>query len=87
MSTPQHVSFDFDGIKGHKLSNSKGVEIVLIDYGATITSIKIPSNSVQVNIALGYDNLKGYEEGNAYFGCSVGRVCNRIAKGAVFRIN
>ena len=34
------------------------------------------------NIVLGFDDLAGYEsDRNQYFGCTVGRVCNRIARG------
>jgi aldose 1-epimerase len=32
-------------------------------------------------VVLGFENLKGYLEGHPYFGCIVGRYCNRIAKG------
>ena len=30
---------------------------------------------------LGFDNLEQYLKGHPYFGCTVGRVANRIAKG------
>jgi aldose 1-epimerase len=34
------------------------------------------------DVLLGFDNVTGYEsDGNQYFGCTTGRVCNRIAKG------
>src|SRR5438128_4913493 len=34
------------------------------------------------NVALGFDDVAGYQsDKNQYFGCTVGRVCNRIAKG------
>ena len=33
------------------------------------------------DVVLGFDNLKGYLAGHPYFGATVGRVANRIAKG------
>jgi len=33
------------------------------------------------NITLGFDEIKGYEQRHPYFGSTVGRFCNRIAKG------
>ena len=33
------------------------------------------------DIVLGFDNLEQYLKGHPYFGCTVGRVANRIAKG------
>ena len=34
------------------------------------------------NVVLGFNDVAGYEsDRNQYFGCSMGRVCNRIAKG------
>ena len=36
---------------------------------------------VREDIVLGFDDLEGYRERSQYFGCSVGRVGNRIANG------
>ncbi len=36
-------------------------------------------------MVLGYDDVRGYENGRAYFGATIGRTCNRIA-GASFRL-
>jgi aldose 1-epimerase len=59
------------------------LEVDVMDYGATIVSIKAPDRLHQsTDITLGFDDVSGYQsDANMYFGCTVGRVCNRIAKG------
>ena len=74
-----------------KLSNGKEVysysiswgdiELVVLDYGATIQSIKFKGK----DCVLGFDNINDYEESDAYFGATIGRVANRI-KGGKFKI-
>lgn len=62
--------------------NRNGVELKVINYGCTITSLKVPDrHSVFADIVLGYDDLEGYLQSNAYIGCVVGRFANRIANG------
>lgn len=64
------------------LTNRHGLELKVINYGCTITSLKIPDrNGVHADIVLGYDDLEGYLQSNAYIGCVVGRFANRIANG------
>merc|ERR1712156_918393 len=78
-----------NGLAVHKfiLKNDNGVIVELIDYGATIVSIKVPNNDKpgsKVDLVLGYDDIDGYlgkTTGNPYFGAIVGRVANRIAEG------
>ncbi len=44
----------------YTLSTSDGFEVSLIEYGATIQSIRQPDKQNQiVEITLGYDNLQG----------------------------
>ena len=64
------------------LQNRHGLKVSVITYGATVTQIEVPDNKgVMGNIALGFDNVKDYEDKSPYFGATVGRVANRIAKG------
>jgi len=64
------------------ISNRKGLSVALIDYGATIVSIRMPDkNGKMGNIVLGYDDLDGYINDSANFGGTIGRFANRIAKG------
>jgi aldose 1-epimerase len=64
------------------LSNKKGVEAVVISYGATLVSLKVPDRNGKVaDIVLGYDDLSDYEQGTSFFGATIGRYGNRIAGG------
>ena len=59
------------------------LEISVTDRGATLVSVKCPDRDGEVaDVILGFDDVSGYEsEDNQYFGCTTGRVCNRIANG------
>lgn len=64
------------------LTNSKGVEAKITNYGGIVVSLKVPDNKgVFGDIVLGYDTLSGYEKDDNYFGALIGRYANRIAKG------
>jgi len=66
----------------YTLTNANGVELKIITYGGTITSIKAPDrNGNAANVALGFENLKDYETRSPFFGCVTGRFANRIAAG------
>ena len=58
------------------------VEVSLITWGATISSVKVGG----VDVVLGYEDMAGYTSTpprgkNPYMGAVVGRVANRIAEG------
>lgn len=63
------------------LRNRIGMEVQVINYGATITHIKVPDWMGRVDdVVLGFDSVHSYLTGpNPYFGCVVGRYANRIA--------
>jgi aldose 1-epimerase len=69
------------------LSNKKGLDIKITNYGGIITSILMPDvKGNKEEITLGFDKLEDYlsqkyTSGCPYFGCLVGRYANRIAKG------
>ena len=65
------------------LKNSHGIEIQAINYGAIITSLKVPDRAGAVaDVVLGFDRPDGYwaDPPPPYFGAIVGRYGNRIAK-------
>jgi len=73
-----------EGVSVHRyvLTNNKGAEAVVINYGATLVSLKVPDrNGKTADVVLGYDTLEGYELGKSYFGATIGRYGNRIARG------
>lgn len=71
----------------YTLTNKNGVEVKITNYGATITSIKVPDKNGKFDdVALGYDSLDGYLAKNPHLGSVAGRFANRIAKGE-FKLN
>lgn len=67
----------------YTLANQNGVTAKLSTRGATLVQLCVPDkNGKTADVILGFDNVSGYEsDGNQYFGCTTGRVANRIAKG------
>lgn len=66
----------------YTLTNAKGVQVKISNYGATVTSWVSPDkNNKPSSIVLGFDSLSGYLAKPPYFGAVVGRYGNRIAKG------
>jgi aldose 1-epimerase len=77
----------------YTLTNCHGVQIRLLTYGATTQSIVVPDRHGHLkNIALGFATLSDYVNldsppptspnfGGPYFGETIGRYGNRIAKG------
>ena len=58
------------------------MQVAITNFGATIVSVKVPDRNGKVaDVVLGYDEVKDYESGKAYFGATVGRYANRIAHG------
>jgi aldose 1-epimerase len=69
-------------VRRYVLTNHKGAEAVVITYGATLVSLKVPDRDGHTaDVVLGYDTLEGYEQGKSYFGGTIGRYGNRIARG------
>jgi len=65
----------------YTLTNRRGMEVGLIDFGGIVTSIKVPDRAgTAVDVVLGFDSLDGYVKNPPYFGAIVGRYANRIAK-------
>jgi len=67
----------------YTLNNAHGIEVRISTYGATIVSIKTPDRDGRMqNIVLGFDRLQAYlADGVPYYGATVGRFANRIARG------
>jgi aldose 1-epimerase len=59
------------------------LEVRVTDHGATLVSLFCKDRGGErADVVLGFDDVGGYESpDNQYFGCTAGRVCNRIAKG------
>jgi aldose 1-epimerase len=75
--TPTGVAVDL-----YTLTNTHGLRVKIMTYGAAITSVETPDrNGKRENITLAMPSLQDYLKGVPYFGATVGRYANRIAKG------
>jgi len=65
------------------LKNKNGVEAAFTNYGARIISLKIPDqHGVQTDVIVGFASVDHYTQSTEpYFGATIGRYGNRIAKG------
>ena len=63
-----------------------GFSVEIITYGAAIRSIFVPVDGSIRDIALGFDDMTGYESHKSYQGAVIGRVGNRIAN-AQYKMN
>ena len=65
------------------LTNDKGMTAKITTFGAILTELHVPDKSGKMgDVVLGFDSVAPYETGpHPYFGATVGRVANRIAKG------
>lgn len=71
-----------ESINQYTLTNRNGLQMQVINYGGTITSLKTPDrNGTLEEVVLGCDSLKDYLDGTPFFGSLVGRYGNRIARG------
>jgi len=69
-------------IEEYTLRSAKGATAKVITYGATLTELWVPDKSGKSeDVVLGFDNLDGYLGDHPFFGATVGRYGNRIAKG------
>jgi aldose 1-epimerase len=67
------------GVDLYTLTNSGGLVLKVMTYGATVTELYVPDkNGKLADVVLGFESLQGYLKGNPYMGVTVGRVANRI---------
>lgn len=80
---------DYEGqpIYQYTLQNANGMQVKVMNYGATITAILVADETGQLkNIACGFDTFSGYfgkayQDNAPYFGGTVGRYASRIKDG------
>ena len=74
---------DGTDVEIYTIRNKTGLTAKVMTRGATLVQLHVPGkDGTSADVVLGFDDVAGYEsEDNQYFGCTTGRVCNRIAKG------
>jgi aldose 1-epimerase len=69
-------------IKRFRVSNDHGMTASYINFGAILTSLKVPDrHGKDEEVTLGFDTLEDYIADIWFFGATIGRYANRIAKG------
>lgn len=73
-----HPGDSTKSIEAITLRSPAGMEVTLLNLGATIQAIRVPTESGVVDAVLGYANLDDYLRDDFYMGVTVGRFANRI---------
>jgi aldose 1-epimerase len=65
------------------LKNKHGMEAAVTNYGGRIVSLLVPDkNGKLTDVVLGFESVEGFENSKEpYYGATIGRYGNRIAKG------
>mgnify|MGYP003388190355 CR=1 FL=1 len=63
------------------LVNNNGMEVDILNLGATVSSIKLPVNGELKEMTVTYENIEDFASDPFYIGATAGRYANRIAKG------
>ncbi|WP_020613886.1 aldose epimerase family protein [Sediminispirochaeta bajacaliforniensis] len=80
---PFGITSDGKAVDSITMENGNGIRCTFITYGASLTSFRMPDRSGHIDeLTLGFDNLASYEGNHPYYGATVGRFANRIAKGS-----
>ncbi len=95
-STPNPPSTTPSPVYRYTLRNSRGMQVRVLTFGGIVQSITVPGrNGQEADVTLGFRTLQDYVKydsppvtanGGPYFGETVGRYANRIAKGT-FQLN
>ena len=75
-------SYEGKPVTQYTLTNARGMQVSILDYGGTVTGIMVPDRNGNFgDVVLGFDSFDGYvQKNNPYFGALVGRYANRISK-------
>lgn len=82
-SEPFGKTADGKAVELYTIKGENGFAAKVMTRGATLVQLHAPdADGKTADVVLGFDDVSGYESAaNQYFGCTTGRVCNRIAKG------
>jgi aldose 1-epimerase len=69
-------------VEAATLSNTRGFSATILALGTTLQALKVPdARGNHTDVVLGHDEADAYLSHRHYFGCTVGRHANRIARG------
>ena len=65
-------------IRTTRLHADGGLDVKLLNLGATLQSIRVPTSNGPLETLLGYEDAESYRDNPAYLGSTVGRYAGRI---------
>ena len=88
MKNPNYEVVDFgvtkygERAKKFILNGAGGVVLEVSDYGGKVVRLFTPDREGRMkDVVVGFDDPSGWDSGDPYWGCIIGRYGNRIAKG------
>lgn len=84
MARAQRIPFGtLDGAPAEAIDLSAGpLSARILPLGATLQSLRVPDrDGVVADVVLGFDDVQSYRDRPSWFGVTVGRYANRIARG------
>ena len=69
---------DTDSIKTTRLQTESGLDIRILNLGATLQSVRVPTANGVVETLLGFENPDEYRDNPAFLGSTIGRYAGRI---------
>ncbi|AYN68313.1 galactose mutarotase [Euzebyella marina] len=71
-----------DSVRLYTMKNKNGMEVTITNYGQRLISLHAPDkNGDFEDVVLGFPHLDNYRAKKNYYGATIGRYGNRIAKG------
>jgi aldose 1-epimerase len=81
-SEPFGKTTDGVAVERYTFGSAHGIQVQMFTYGATIQTITVPDrHGKRASVTLGLPTLADYIKNSPYFGATIGRYGNRIAKG------
>ena len=65
-------------VTAYTLTGAGGLVLEVLDWGGRVNRVLLPDGK---DIAIGFNGPEGWENGDAYYGCLIGRYANRIKDG------
>jgi aldose 1-epimerase len=76
-------SIEGKNVQLFELSSGNGLRATITNYGARLVALFVPdAKGSQIDVSVGFDDIDGYLNATEpYYGATIGRFANRIAKG------
>ena len=65
-------------VTAYTLTGAGGLVLEVLDWGGRVNRVILPDGK---DIVIGFDSPAGWEDGDPYYGCLIGRYANRIKNG------